>query len=110
MARARTTEYGRAVANAERAATYFVGQPLPSSKPHFRAEIERRISELQLAWRDMSDEEKAALKAETMRKRQRVVHEKPSVGVARGRQLDAAYRAMTPEQRFTFDEKMRAST
>lgn len=105
------SEYAEAVATAERETRFFVATHLKATVPHFRIKLDHDIAELQLAWRDMSDEEKAALKAETIRKargfvRPAIAQPAKSPGqtihidpAERSRQLEALYRAMSPEQR-----------
>lgn len=111
------SEYAEAVAAAERETKFFVATHLKATVPACRVKLDHDIAELRLAWRDMSDEEKAALKAETIRKgkhfvRSVVARPEKSPGqtvhidpAERKRQLDAAYRAMSPEQRTEYDRR-----
>jgi hypothetical protein len=85
---------------------------------HWRGEdidFFHKLVEKTMLWRDMSEEEKATLKAEAIRKAHNFVRpamprpEKPSGQTVhfdaeeRSRQLDAAYRAMTREERAAYD-------
>lgn len=112
----RATEYGKAVAHAEHEASYFTAPPGYATPKTYLAELERRTSELALAWRDMTDEEKADMKASAIRNARTFVREKfkrpvmnsgsiREFGSERSRQLDALYRVMTPEQREEYDHK-----
>jgi hypothetical protein len=115
MPKRRTSEYAKAVAEAERETRFFVARELKATVPHFRVKLDQDIAELQLAWRDMSDAEKAALKADTIRKAIGFVRptipqpEKSPAQVMdvdlaeRSRQLEALYCAMSPEQRAEYD-------
>jgi hypothetical protein len=115
MPKRRDSEYARAVAEAERESQYFVARHVKATVPHFRVKLDQDIAELQLAWRDMSDAEKQALIQDTIRKGKNFVRraiacpEKPAGPTIhidpreRERQLEAANRAMTPEQRAEFD-------
>jgi hypothetical protein len=102
------------VAEAERKTRYFVAD-VKATVPHFRVKLDRDIAELQLAWRDMSAEEKQALIRDTIRKGRNFVRrtiarpEKPPGPTVhidpreRERQLEAAFRAMTPGQRAEYN-------
>lgn len=115
----RTAEspYAKAVAEAERNSQYFVARQLKATVPHFRVKLDQDIAELQIAWRDMNDDEKRILIAETIRKGKNFVRQVimprqenlsgPShardICAERTRQLDALYRVMTAEQRAEYD-------
>jgi hypothetical protein len=111
----RRTAYAKAVAEAERQTHYFVATQIKAVVPTYRVKLAQDISELQFAWRDMSAEEKQAIIHQTIRKgrsfmRSAIVRPEkppgPTVHIdprERGRQLEAAYRAMSPEQRAEYD-------
>lgn len=115
MSKRRVTEYASAIRDAERDTRFFVANEVKYTGPYFRSEMDKRISELQLAWRDMTEEEKAEMKAETIRKAKYFLREKakplpsdhPSQtyieAANRFDQIDALYRAMTDEQRSEYD-------
>jgi hypothetical protein len=113
--RTKKSEYAKAVSKAERDTRFYVAKELKATVPEYRVELDNRIAELQLAWRDMSAEEKQALIRDTIRKGRNFVRrtiarpEKPPGPTVhidpreRERQLEAAFRAMTHEQRAEYN-------
>jgi hypothetical protein len=78
--------------------------------------LERGLGELQTAWRDMNDEQKQILVAETILKAKLFVRDSVvrrtaplaagygrDISAERSRQLEALYRLMTPEQRAEYN-------
>ena len=79
MPKRRESEYSKAVHEAERQSHYFVATQTKAVVPAYRVKLARDISELQIAWRDMSDEENQTLIRDAIRKGKnfvrRIVHE-----------------------------------
>jgi hypothetical protein len=115
MPKRRDSEYAKAVAAAERKAQYFVARDVKATVPHYRVKVDQDIAELRVAWRDMNPEKKGIFIANAIRKGKHFVRkvivrpEKPpgqTVHIDPGereRQLDAVYRAMTPDERAEFE-------